>query len=480
MNVKPTTNNDDERVTVKNTKFKLLKRFWKLILIQAVVSISISGLMLNMLGISNIIWPGEEFHSFEIGLLVSSKMLMVAVFGLFFGFLSDRISRKKLFTLVLLLMGISKIFNGFIPMNEPISSFILFIACYAALGVGQGGINPLIISYSNDACELNIRSQFFGLKEIFNQLFLILGMIISAWLISTGFWRIYFWSTGFLLLSVAISMFFILNEPKRASMRHEFKDILSLDIKYDYKLNRGTIKSTIFSNTNIITFIEGVFTWILFSIAIYLIYPFIQSPPYNVSPVVSSFLMIIFGIPGAIFGAITFSKISDQLAQKNIKNRIYLIVISMLILFGIVILLFILPLPKLSPGEANNLMNLLSYPIFLLFGILLFILRAVLCIYHINQTPILQIINLPEAQGTISSWNQFLEELGFGLGPIISGYLLTITNNYTETALIAMSIGVPSIFLWLLANKWIKRDIHRIELILEKRAKELSNENKKT
>ncbi|TFF88953.1 MAG: MFS transporter, partial [Promethearchaeota archaeon] len=326
---------DNKKINTKNSKFELLKKFWKLILIQSVVSISISGLMLNMLGISKIIWPLEEFRALEIGLLVSSKILMAAIFGLLFGFLADRISRKKLFGFVLSLMGISKIFNGFIPMNDPISSFILFIICYAILGIGQGGINPMIISYSNDACELNARSQFFGLKEIFNQLFLILGMIISAWLISTGFWRFYFWSTGIALLLIGISMFFLLKEPKRASMRDEFKGILSLDIEYKYKLNRKTIKSTIFSNTNIIAFIEGIFTWILFSIAIYLIYPFIQSPPYNVSPIVSSFLMIIFGIPGAIFGAITFSKVSDKLAEKNIKNRIYLIVISMLILFGI-------------------------------------------------------------------------------------------------------------------------------------------------
>lgn len=458
----------------------IIKKFWPILLVQSAVSISISGLMLNMLGISNVIWPSEPFHELEMGVLVSSKMLTTAILGLVIGIFADRISRRKLFIFILILMGIARFINGFIPLYAPYT-FLLFVLSYALLGVGQGGVNPLIISYSNDASELKMRSRFFGVKETFNQIFLIAGMITSAWLIQSGLWRIYYWSTGILLLATAIIAAFILKDPKRGIMHEELKPVLSTEgIAYKYRLNKKTIKSTIFSHTNFIAFIEGIFTWIIFAIAVYLIYPYVQSPPYNVSPVVSSLLMIIFGVPGAIFGSITFAKISDKLAEKNIKYRVYMIVFSMVVLFIIIMLLFIIPLPHLTPTEASNIGNLLSYPIFILFGILLFILRAVLGIYHINQTPILQIINLPEAQGTISSWNQFLEELGFGLGPIISGFLLAITQNYQQTALTALFIGLPSIFLWLLANKWIKKDVQQIKSILKRRATEISNnrENK--
>ncbi|MHA1270617.1 MAG: MFS transporter [Candidatus Helarchaeota archaeon] len=468
--------NELENPYFKN-KLSIIKKFWKLLLIQAVVSVSVSGVMLNMLGISNIIWPGEMFHSIELGMIVSSKILMVAIMGLIFGTLADKYSRKKLFCFVLILMGIGKFMNGYVPLYDSTIAYLLFILWYSVLGTGQGGINPLIASYSNDTCEFNLRSRFFGINEVFRQFFLIVGMISSAWLIQIGYWRIYFWVSGILLIITGILSLFILKEPKRGIMRSELKDVLSSELTYKYQLNKETIKSTIFSKTNMIAFFEGIFTWIIFSIAIYLIYPYIQSPPFNVSPVVSSLLMIIFGVPGAIIGAISFSKISDRLAEKNIKYRIYMIVISLVILFLVVILLFLIPLPELSVEEANNISFLFGYPIFIIFGILLFILRAVLGIYNINQTPLLQTINLPESQGIISSWNQFLEEFGFGLGPIISGYLLTLTNqNYIQTAIISMSIGIPSIFLWLLANKWIHQDIARIKKILERRASELTGE----
>lgn len=40
---------------------------------------------------------------------------------------------------------------------------------------------------------------------------------------------------------------------------------------------------------------------------------------------------------------------------------------------------------------------------------MVFIARSVVGLWNINQAPILQKVNLPEAQGAISSANQFLE-----------------------------------------------------------------------
>lgn len=467
------------------SKRMLLRKFWVIFLVQACVSVSVAGMMLNMLGISQVIWPGDgayafENHSFEMGIIISFKLIMLAVMGVVYGRFADKFSRKKLLIFCLILMALARFLNGFVQ-TEQSTTFIFFVAYYGLLGVGQGGINPLIASYSNDACEMKYRSSFFGLVEVFRQASLVVGMIFSAWLIQAGLWRQYFWITTALLFGAILAVILLLKEPKRGVMHDELKSVLAKDqVKYEYQLNKKTIKSTIFSPTNKLAFIEGIFTWILFSIAIYLIYPYLQGPPYYVSPVASSVLMIIFGIPGAIFGSLAFSRLSDKLANVNVKSRINMIVISMVSLFVIVILLFIIPFPS-STGGTTDIATFLTEPVVYIFGILLFLLRAVLSIYHMNQTPILQVINLPEAQGTINSWNQFLESIGFGLGPLISGYLLTVNNqNYVITALISMCIGIPSILMWLVANKYIHKDIERIKTILKKRAGEMaSNENGK-
>ena len=102
-------------------------------------------------------------------------------------------------------------------------------------------------------------------------------------------------------------------------------------------------------------------------------------------------------------------------------------------------------------------------------------------IYSINQPPILQKINLPEAQGKISSANQFLELIGSGLGPMIAGLLLIDFNqNYQLTVLVSVLIGMIGCMAWLFGVKSINKDIQRISSILDSRVAELKEEHQIT
>ena len=270
-------------------------------------------------------------------------------------------------------------------------------------------------------------------------------------------------------------------EPKRASTHKELSEVLvNEDIKYDYKLNLKTIKSTIISPTNIIAFAEGIFTTIMLMIPDFLFVPYIQSEPHNISPFASSIFMILFGLPGGLIGSLAFAKLSDKLAEKNIKNRVYMIALSIIGLFGFYIALFFLPLPHLNKDQGNNVGLLLTFPIFWMLGIIALIARAIVGLWNINQPPILQAINLQEAQGTISSANQFLESIGSGTGPIIAGTVLALfSNDYQLTVGITLGLGIIGGMLWLLASFWINQDVNRISSILKERSIELSENSRK-
>jgi len=424
-------------------------------------------------------WPEDPFHSSEMGILVGTSSYAMAFSGILFGLLADRFSRVKLITISEIMFGISFLLNGFVPEGKGFESYVYFLILNLVRGFASGGFWPLINSYANDSTEEKQRSQFFGVLQALFQLFQIIGMVISAITFQNYFWREYFWASGLLFIVFGIVIFLKSKEPKRAATHEELSHILSNDkIKYEYSLNKETIKSTIIAPTNIIAFIEGIFTTVILMVPDFLFIPYIQSPPHNLSPFISSIYMIIFGLPGGLLGSLALAKLSDKLAKKNIKNRIYMIVFSVVSLFTFYIIIFFLPIPNLTVAEGNNFLFVFSIPMFWFMGLLAFIARGVVGLFNINQPPILQAINLPEAQGTMSSVNQFLEAIGSGTGPIIAGSLLLFFNqNYQITVSITMGIGIIGGLLWLLSSIWVNKDVNRISEILKKRGIELSRKN---
>ena len=472
--------------TMKSNKEKeqkgftqLLKKLWPSFLLFNSFAFTISFIFINILIVSNIIWPGEPFHSVEIGLMVGLGTYATALSGILFGVLADRFSRIKLMALMEGLLGIGFFINGFVPAGLGRTTFIFFLVLNIARGFASGGIWPLINSYANDSTEEKERSQFFGLLQALFQITQIIGMLVSALLFQNNFWREMFWICGGAYILFAAYMVTKAREPKRAATHKELRDILEQEnINYEYKLNWGMVKMTILKPTNIVAFFEGIFTTIIMTVPDFLLTPYFQSPPHNISPLALALFMIIFGLPGGIFGSIMFAKLSDKLAQKNIKYRVYMIVVSIISLFIVYIILFSLRLPELTPEDGNNLIVIFQYPIFWILGFIAFIARAMGGLWSINQPPILQSINLPEAQGTVSSANQFLEAIGNGTGPIIAGTLLMVFgHDYQITIVIIMSIGIIGAGLWLLATIWINRDVNRISRILKERGMELKIQN---
>ena len=93
-------------------------------------------------------------------------------------------------------------------------------------------------------------------------------------------------------------------------------------------------------------------------------------------------------------------------------------------------------------------------------------------LFWVNQAPILQEINLPEAQGKITSWNQLVENVGWGLGALIVGILLVMSgSNYQLTIILLTFFIIPGILVWFLAIKWYPDDSKEVRKILEERAK---------
>ncbi|MBN2156295.1 MAG: MFS transporter [Candidatus Lokiarchaeota archaeon] len=452
---------------------------WPLLLTTAIVSTNFSIIVVNMPFLSTLIWPGDPFHAVEMGGVIAIKTWILALSGILFGTFADRFSRKHQFFFSTVLLGLSYVGNGFIPEGQGNVSYLLLMICQGVAGFAVGARNPLMQSYINDKVEVSHRSQFFGIDMALQQFFMVLGMILSTFIFQWGYWRWLFWGIGFLIIIGGIFIYFFIEEPKRGSKMKHLKGVLTQGTtQYNYRINKQTLKSTMLSRTNIIALVEGISTRMAIGMTLFLIINYMQLEK-NIAASSTGIFMSLFGLPGALVGNLAFARLSDRLGRKDLRYRTYLIAFSILFLEGCFALIFFLPLPVLTIDQGLNFRFLMSNTIFWILGILLFGQRMVQGIYWINQSPILQKINLPEAQGKITAWNQFLERIGNGIGPLFAGALLMWTaNNFQITALVCILVGLPGTIVWLIANKTITQDVQTIEDILESRASELvSKEN---
>lgn len=201
-----------------------------------------------------------------------------------------------------------------------------------------------------------------------------------------------------------------------------------------------------------------------------------MTSPHNLSPIVTGVFIVVYGIFGRIIGQIVLSRLSDKVAERKGVRRIYFIIISLIGGSITFVLMFFVPIPYLTESQGANIGFFFTLPVSFMMGILIFSSDAVSSLYAVNQPPVIQEINLPEGQGQIVSWNQFLEHIGYGLGPIIAGvFISALGQNYQVSAIIITIFVIPGTILWILSLKWYPQDIKKIKAILKERAGILKN-----
>ncbi|MFX1325719.1 MAG: MFS transporter [Promethearchaeota archaeon] len=460
---------------MNKTNNNIIKNAWPAFVSKASYAITISAVFLNVIIISNLLWPNEPFHSAELGLMIAGSTFSTAFSGIFFGYLVDRYSRKRLYVFSVTFYGIGLLLTGFVPTGLGDVSFYIFFTTLLIQGFFSGAFIPIETSFVNDKIEQSMRSKFYGSINAIFQLAQIIGMLISSLLFQNLLWRQFYWILGTIIILEGILILLRAHEPRRGIQQEELKEVLkSSNAEYKYQLSKETTRATIFRSTNIIAFIEGIFTMVLLAIPDFLLIAYVTGPPHNIAPFTVTIFMIMTGLPGAVFGSLCFAKLSDNLAKKNFKFRVYLIISSIVGMFGFFLVIFILPFPEFSLEEGTNILIIFTNPEIIGLGLMTFLAKMVTTIYSINQPPILQKINLPEAQGKISSANQFLELIGSGLGPMVAGFLLINFNqNYQLTVLVSVVIGMMGAMAWFFGARSINKDIQRISAILNERALEL-------
>ncbi|MFX0072255.1 MAG: MFS transporter [Candidatus Hermodarchaeota archaeon] len=469
----------------KDTEIPLFNLLWPIYILTGLFSMGFSGIYILVVPLSSLFWPGEPFHALEMGILITSMLWGVSLSGMIFGRFIDshKVNRIRILFMVAIFRGFCLIMLSFATVGKGMETwwyFYLFSTIYSLFG---GGNYPNVASLSHDIVPKKQRSRFFGIHSIFRNSFQLIGFVISGLLIQIGYWRIFFICNGLALIILGVIMIIKIPEPKRGAQRDELTHILADgSIQYDFKIDKKMMKKTMLSKTNLVALVEGIFTSVFLGSLTILILPYLQTPPHNISPFATGVFLAIFGLSGGLIGQILLARLSDKLANEKIIVRLYFMILALIIGSISFVFIFFLPLPKLSIEEGKDLSLLFSFPVIWTFGIIHLSSRAISSLYEINQPPVLQEINLPEAQGQIVAWNRLLESIGFGAGPLIAGFLIFFTGyDYQLIALLIGIIAIPGIILWFLALRYFEEDHRIIKEILAERAEILESrlKNKK-
>ncbi|TFF99498.1 MAG: MFS transporter [Promethearchaeota archaeon] len=448
------------------------KRFLPIYFLGGFFSLAFSGIYILNVPLSELFWPGEVYHALEMGVLISSMFLAIAFSGILFGRLIDKYSRVKILFVVSIVRGTCMILLSITVVGQGLESWLYFYIITFIFAFFAGGNYPSVVSLSHDIVPIDQRSSFFGIYNLVRNAFQLTGFLFVGLLDLLGLWRLFFIIIGLAILISGINMFFNMEEPKRGSQNKELKEVLKIDsVEYDFQIDLDMMKKTMLSKTNLVILIEGISTNIFMGSLTFLLLPYIQTDPHNISPFATGIFLAVFGLTGGIIGQILLARLSDKLSKQHHIRRIYLIIISLIGGAVCFTLLFFIPLPHLNKSEGQNLLLFIMEPMILLMGVIHASSTSISALYNTNQGPIIQEINLPEAQGQIISWNRLLESISFGSGPLISGIFITISGqNYQLVAILIGLFTIPGILLWISAIKYYSIDRENISSILESRS----------
>ncbi len=353
----------------------------------------------NLLG-PNLTLIAEDFDMVDVkdqylgGLIPLVFWLLGGTVSLFIGYFTDIISRKKLFTLIVLIGEIPCFLSGFAD------TYMQFFVLRALTGIGIGGIIPLTYSLLGDYYSSNERIKIVTLIGLASGLGIAIGQLVSGMLGESFGWRLPFILFALPNFILAVIFFITVKEPERGQMDNNVQQFKISDFK-DF--------SSIFKiKTNLLVFLQGIFgtiPWGVFSI--FMIDYFVVDKGYS-KPIATLVITLVGGM--ALLSSLIGGFVGNKLYQKNPK---YLPLFC-----GLSTILGVIPTAFLINAPIRTEHNEIILVIYAAFTGLLIAMTAP------NMKAILMNVNNPFSRGTVFSLYNFADDLGRGFGPFIIGNVL--------------------------------------------------------
>ena len=442
-----------------------------------------------------------NIHFDEIGFLIGIYTLINGISILIFGYLADKINRKRILIFAGGLWSFAAISHIFILQ------FWQLVLLRLTAAIATSVATPIIISYLADIILPQSRSKslaFWGLISSFASIAAgtialafnpidysalesqtISQKINSIRLLYPQFlhtWTYPYFYLGIVALIVTICGFFLIIEPKRASKEEFFQELLSQEkYSYTYKIKFKDLRF-IFTRKSNFFLIMNFFDVIFVGLFLAYIFPYINLElGINVIDIRVIVFLIFALFLGLIIGQFILAHWGDKLFQKgDINGRVKVAVICSITTIPFLMGAFVMS-PNLSKNSFFFNSFIVNDTIFWVFWLLYCSLLALGIAFEMGIGPnwyssVID-VNYPENRGSMIAIASFVDAIGRAIGAIIGGIMVEEIGSFSITLFWSTLIfGSISTLFWIPLFFTSKKDLMDVRKVLKERATRMQSE----
>ena len=386
------------------------------------------------------------------GLVNTGALIVGTLFFPIWGFLYDRYARAKLLALASFIWGATT------WLSSVVRTYPAFLATRASTGIDDSSY-PGLYSLVADYFAPKIRGKVYGILQVPQPLGYLIGMVLALMIapmldgkvFHLEGWRTIFLITGSLGIVMAVVIYFGIKDMPRGKAEPEFEGMQEVgQFRFSWKEAREIFKK----KTMWFIFLQGfagVFPWNV--ITYFFIGYLLTERGYDNNSVlfVMGPVILILSLGYFVGGAL-----GDWLFKRTKKGRI--IVSSAGVILGAIFLALALTTPVESRTTFFIFMSLTA--LFMPFS-------------SPNVLSTIFDITAPDVRSTAQAVENFIENSGAALAPVIAGAIALATTKQTAILSICTITWVLCFFLYLGALFFIDGDIKTLRSQMAARAEQV-------
>jgi len=386
------------------------------------------------------------------GLVNTGALIVGTLFFPIWGFLYDRYARAKLLALASFIWGATT------WLSSVVRTYPAFLATRASTGIDDSSY-PGLYSLVADYFAPKIRGKVYGILQVPQPLGYLIGMVLALMIapmldgkvFHLEGWRTIFLITGSLGIVMAVVIYFGIKDMPRGKAEPEFEGMQEVgQFRFSWKEAREIFKK----KTMWFIFLQGfagVFPWNV--ITYFFVGYLLTERGYDNNSVlfVMGPVILILSLGYFVGGAL-----GDWLFKRTKKGRI--IVSSAGVILGAIFLALALTTPVESRTTFFIFMSLTA--LFMPFS-------------SPNVLSTIFDITAPDVRSTAQAVENFIENSGAALAPVIAGAIALATTKQTAILSICTITWVLCFFLYLGALFFIDGDIKTLRSQMAARAEQV-------